>query len=152
MKQWFKENATHFIIIAICIALVFFYFSPIFGGKTLEQSDVVQAVSSQKELFDYKEKDGQAPNWTNSMFGGMPTYQIWYEHAHNVTTYINRGISKDFPASTDIVLLYVFGGYFLLSVRRIKRYLAAVGGAPKVGNSRLKDKAARYRSGLGKLC
>lgn len=127
MKQWFKENATHFIIIAICIALVFFYFSPIFGGKKLEQSDVVQAVSSQKELFDYKEKDGQAPNWTNSMFGGMPTYQIWYEHAHNVTTYINRGISKVFPAPTDIVLLYLLGGYFLLSVLRIKPWLAAVG-------------------------
>ncbi|MBD1431719.1 YfhO family protein [Sphingobacterium sp. DN00404] len=127
MKQWFKENTTHFIIIAICIALVFFYFSPIFGGKTLVQSDVVQAVGSQKELFDYKEKDGHAPNWTNAMFGGMPTYQIWYEHANNITTYINRGISRIFPAPTDIVLLYLLGGYFLFSVLRIKPWLAAVG-------------------------
>ncbi|MBD1427802.1 YfhO family protein [Sphingobacterium arenae] len=127
MKQWFKENATHFIIIAICIALVFFYFSPIFGGKTLVQSDVVQAAGSQKELFDYKEKDGHAPNWTNAMFGGMPTYQIWYEHANNITSYINRGISRVFPAPTDIVLIYLLGGYFLFSVLRVKPWLAAVG-------------------------
>ncbi|NGM67280.1 YfhO family protein [Sphingobacterium sp. SGR-19] len=127
MKQWFKENSTHLIIIAIFIALVFFYFSPIFGGKTLVQSDVVQAMGSQQELFDYKAKDGHAPNWTNSMFGGMPTYQIWYEHANNITSYINRGISTVFPAPTDIVLLYLLGGYFLFSVLRIKPWLAAVG-------------------------
>src|SRR5690606_30427314 len=127
MKQWFKENSTHLIIIAIFIALVFFYFSPIFGGKTLVQSDVVQAVGSQKELFDYKEKDGRAPNWTNSMFGGMPTYQIWYEHTNNITSYINRGISAVCPAPTDIVLLYLWRGYFLLSVLRLIPALADVG-------------------------
>ncbi|MBD1423829.1 YfhO family protein [Sphingobacterium chuzhouense] len=127
MKQWFKENSTHLIIIAIFIALVFFYFSPIFGGKTLVQSDVVQAMGSQKELFAYKAKDGSAPNWTNSMFGGMPTYQIWYEHANNITSYINKGINTIFPAPTDIVLLYLLGGYFLFSVLRLKPWLAAVG-------------------------
>lgn len=127
MKQWFKENSTHLIIIAIFIALVFFYFSPIFGGKTLVQSDVVQAMGSQKELFDYRAKDGSAPNWTNSMFGGMPTYQIWYEHANNITSYINKGINTIFPAPTDIVLLYLLGGYFLFSVLRLKPWLAAVG-------------------------
>lgn len=127
MKQWFKENSTHLIVIAIFIVLVFFYFSPIFGGKTLVQSDVIQAEGSQKELFDYRAKDGHAPLWTNSMFGGMPTYQIWYEHASNVTSYINRGIRAIFPVPTDIVLLYLLGGYFLLSVLRIRPWLAAVG-------------------------
>lgn len=127
MKQWFKDNSTHFIVIAVFLALVFFYFSPIFGGKTLVQSDVVQAAGSQKELFDYKEKDGHAPNWTNSMFGGMPTYQIWYEHANNITSYINKGMKAVFPPPADIVLLYLLGGYFLFSVLRLKPWVAAVG-------------------------
>src|SRR5690606_30566377 len=77
--------------------------------------------------FDYRAKDGHAPLWTNSMFGGMPTYQIWYEHASNVTSYINRGIRAIFPVPTAIVLLYLLGGYFLLSVLRIRPWLAAVG-------------------------
>lgn len=127
MKHWFKENSTHFAIIAIFIALVFFYFSPIFGGKTLLQSDVVQAVGSQKELFDYRAKDGHAPQWTNAMFGGMPTYQIWAAHANNITSYINKGIVTLFPVPTDIVLLYLLGGYFLFSALRIKPWLAAIG-------------------------
>ncbi|SMG46389.1 YfhO family protein [Sphingobacterium psychroaquaticum] len=127
MKKWFKENSTHFIIIAIFIVLVFFYFSPIFGGKTLMQHDVMQAEGSQKELFDYKALDGHAPLWTNSMFGGMPTYQIWYAHATNVTTYIGKALKTVFPVPTDIVLLYLLGGYFLFSVLRLKPWLAAVG-------------------------
>lgn len=127
MKKWFKENSTHLIIIAIFIVLVIFYFSPIFGGKVLSQSDVIQAEGSQKELFDYKAIDGKAPMWTNSMFGGMPTYQIWYEHASNVTSYIGKGLRAVFPIPTDIVLLYLLGGYFLLSTLRIRPWLAAVG-------------------------
>ncbi len=127
MKKWFKENSTHFIIIAIFIVLVFFYFSPIFGGKSLVQHDVIQAEGSQKELFDYKAQDGQAPLWTNSMFGGMPTYQIWYAHATNITTYIGKGLKAVFPVPTDVVLLYLLGGYFLFSTLRLKPWLAAIG-------------------------
>ncbi|MCA5005883.1 YfhO family protein [Sphingobacterium bovistauri] len=127
MKNWFKDNSSHLIVIAIFFALVFFYFSPVWQGKTLSQHDVVQAIGSQKELFDYKAKDGPAPNWTNSMFGGMPTFQIWYEHATNVGTYINRAIKSVFPVPADIILIYLLGGYFLLSVLRVKPWLAAVG-------------------------
>lgn len=127
MKKWFKENSTHFIIIAIFIVLVFFYFSPIFGGKSLVQHDVIQAEGSQKELFDYKAQDGHAPLWTNSMFGGMPTYQIWYAHATNITTYIGKGLKAVFPVPTDVVLLYLLGGYFLFSTLRLKPWLAAIG-------------------------
>ena len=127
MKNWFKENSSHLIVIALFVLLVFLYFSPVWGGKTLAQHDVVQAMGSQKELFEYKAKDGQAPQWTNSMFGGMPTYQIWYEHTTNVASYINRAFRLAFPAPADAVLIYLLGGYFLLSVLRIKPWLAAVG-------------------------
>ena len=127
MKNWFKENSSHVIVIAIFFALVFFYFSPVWQGKTLTQHDVVQAMGSQKELFDFKAKDGHAPNWTNSMFGGMPTFQIWYHHTYNVATYISNGIKAIFPLPADIILIYLLGGYFLLSVLRVKPWLAAVG-------------------------
>lgn len=127
MKNWFKENSSHLIVIAIFFVLVFFYFSPVWQGKVLSQHDVVQAMGSQKELFDYKEKDGHAPNWTNSMFGGMPTYQIWYEHATNVGTYISKAIKAVFPSPADIILTYLLGAYFLLCVLRLKPWLAAAG-------------------------
>lgn len=127
MKNWFKDNSSHLIVIAVFIVLVFFYFAPVWQGKALSQHDVVQALGSQKELFDYKEKDGHAPQWTNSMFGGMPTYQIWYEHTTNVTTYVGRILRTAFPQPADAVLLLLLGSYFLFSVLRIRPWLAAVG-------------------------
>ncbi|OFV21222.1 MULTISPECIES: YfhO family protein [Sphingobacterium] len=127
MKNWFKANSAHLIVIAIFIALVFFYFTPVWQGKTLAQSDVVQAQAAQKELFDFKAKDGKAPLWTNSMFGGMPTYQIWQENENNIGTYFLKAVKFAFPSPMDTVLFYLLGAYFLFSVLRIKPWLAAVG-------------------------
>ena len=127
MKNWFKENSSHLIVIAIFFALVFFYFSPVWQGKGLSQHDVVQAMGSQKELFDYRAKDGEAPQWTNSMFGGMPTFQIWYEHVNNIGTYVSRAISTVFPSPADVIFIFLLGAYFMLSVFRVKPWLAAVG-------------------------
>lgn len=127
MKSWFKENTNHLIIFGIFILLVFFYFTPVWQGKSLQQVDVVQAMGSQKELFDYKEKDGAAPLWTNSMFGGMPVYQIWLEHSTNVTTYVGRTLRAIFPQPADVLLLYLFGAYFMFVAFRIRPWLAAIG-------------------------
>ncbi len=120
MKTWFKENQNHLIIIGIFLLLVVFYFTPVWQGKTLLQSDVMQARGSQKEIFDYREKDGTTPLWTNSMFGGMPTYQIWYDHANNITTHIGPAIRAIFPPPADVLLMFLLGGYFLFTVLRMK--------------------------------
>lgn len=127
MKTWFKENQNHLIIIGIFLLLVVFYFTPVWQGKTLLQSDVMQARGSQKEIFEYREKDGNTPLWTNSMFGGMPTYQIWYDHASNITTHIGPAIRAVFPPPSDVLLLFLLGGYFLFSVLRLRPWVAAIG-------------------------
>ncbi|MGB7526404.1 YfhO family protein [Sphingobacterium cellulitidis] len=127
MKTWFKENQNHLIIIGIFLLLVVFYFTPVWQGKTLLQSDVMQARGSQKEIFEYREKDGTTPLWTNSMFGGMPTYQIWYDHASNITTHIGPAIRAVFPPPSDVLLLFLLGGYFLFSVLRLRPWVAAIG-------------------------
>jgi hypothetical protein len=56
MNNWFKQNGMHFAIIGIFLAICFFYFTPAFNGKTLGQSDVVGAQSTQKEINDYRAK------------------------------------------------------------------------------------------------
>ena len=74
MNNWFKRNGTHLAIIGIFIAICFFYFTPAFQGKTLGQSDVIGAQSTQKEINDYRAKDTTIL-WTNQIFGGMPAYR-----------------------------------------------------------------------------
>ncbi|MEY3678352.1 MAG: hypothetical protein RI924_493 [Bacteroidota bacterium] len=127
MNNWFKRNATHLIIIGIFITLCLVYFSPALQGKGLLQNDVLQAQAMQKEIMDFKALDGKAPLWTNSMFGGMPAYQIWVQYPYNITTYIISFFKTIFPNPIDTVLLYLLGAYLLFNVLRVKPWLAAAG-------------------------
>lgn len=127
MKNWFSRNTVHFAIVGIFIAICFIYFSPAWQGKVLVQSDVTQAQAMQKEIMDFKTEDGKGPLWTNAMFSGMPSYQIWVYFPKNIGTHIMAGIKGAVPYPIDVVLLYLLGAYFLFNVLRIKPWLAAVG-------------------------
>lgn len=127
MNNWFKRNGVHLAIIGIFVALCFVYFSPALQGKVLYQHDVKLAQEMQKEIMDYKEKDGKGPLWTNAMFGGMPTYQVWVQYPSNVATYVISFFRTVFPNPIDTVLLYLLGAYFLFCVLRMNPWLAAAG-------------------------
>jgi len=127
MNNWFKNNGIHLAIIGIFIALCFVYFSPVIQGKSLYQNDVRQAQGGQKEIMDFREKDGKAPLWTNSMFSGMPAYQIWAQYPNNITSHIISFFKVVFPSPIDIVLFYLLGAYLLFCVLRVNPWLAAAG-------------------------
>ncbi len=127
MTNWFKRNGIHIAIIGLFIALCFIYFSPAIQGKVLSQHDVLQAKGMQREIMQFKERDGVAPLWTNSMFGGMPAYQIWAKFPKNITTYLLSGFKTIFPSPIDTVLLYLLGAYFLFCVLKARPWLAAAG-------------------------
>jgi hypothetical protein len=104
MNNWLKRNGGHLIVAAIFFILTYAYFlNPIMQGKILYQSDVLQAKAMQKEIMDVKEKTGHAPLWTNQMFGGMPSYQIWAKYGKNATTYVIDGLKAIFPNPVDTV-------------------------------------------------
>jgi len=126
MNNWFKRNGTHLAIIGIFLALCFFYFSPAFQGKTLGQSDVIGAQSTQKEINDYRAKDTTIL-WTNQVFGGMPAYQIWAPYPDNITKHIISAGKAIFPNPIDTVLILLLGTYFLFSVLKVNPWLAAAG-------------------------
>ena len=126
MSNWFKRNGTHLAVIGIFLAICFFYFSPAFQGKTLGQNDVIGAQSTQKEINDYRAKDTTIL-WTNQVFGGMPTFQIWAPYRDNITTHIVSGIKSLFPNPLDTVFILLFGAYFLFCVLKVNPWLAATG-------------------------
>jgi hypothetical protein len=127
MKNWFTRNAIHFAIIGIFIAISFIYFTPAWQGKTLMQYDVVQAKAMQREIMEFKGEDGKGPLWTNAMFGGMPSYQIWVSYPKNIGTHIMGFFKTVFPNPIDTILLYLIGAYLLFSVMRVKPWIAALG-------------------------
>ncbi|MEO6148787.1 MAG: hypothetical protein ABIP28_01430 [Mucilaginibacter sp.] len=128
MSNWFKRNSVHFAVIAVFIVISFaYFFSPLVQGKVLYQHDVMQAQGTQKEIMDVRAKTGKAPLWTNSMFSGMPAYQIWAQYPSNITTYVVQAVKTIFPNPVDTVLLMLLGAYLLFSVLKINPWLAAAG-------------------------
>ena len=126
MGNWFKRNGIHFAIAGIFLAICFFYFTPVFQGKTIGQSDVTRAQSTQKEIMDYRAKDTTIL-WTNQILGGMPAYQVWAPYPNNITTHIVSGLKAIFPAPIDTVLLFLLGAYLLFCVLKLNPWLAAAG-------------------------
>ncbi|MCO5937267.1 YfhO family protein [Mucilaginibacter sp. RB4R14] len=128
MNNWIKRNSGHLIVAAIFFVLTFaYFFNPLMQGKIMYQGDVLQAKAMQKEIMDVKAATGEAPLWTNQMFGGMPSYQIWAKYGKNVTTYVIDALKTVFPNPVDTILLYLFGAYFLFCTLKLNNWLAATG-------------------------
>ena len=109
-----------FIIISL------FYFYPVLQGKQLSQSDIVQYTGMAKEQNDFRAAENTEPYWTNSAFGGMPTYQMGANYPND---YI--GALDDFlrflPRPADYLFLYFLSFYGLLLVLKVDPLKAFIG-------------------------
>ena len=74
-KPIFKSVLPHLIAIAIFAIVAIIYCRPALEGKVLQQQDITQWKGMAQDALSYAEKNGHTPMWSNSMFGGMPTYQ-----------------------------------------------------------------------------
>lgn len=115
----FKKIIPHLIAVAVLMFVSALFFAPnAFNGKVLPQSDNDKARGMQTEIHDYMEKEGTAPLWTNSAFGGMPAFQIYSPVKGNLT----KPLYKTLFLWTDInsiwaqVFVAMFCMYFFLIV------------------------------------
>jgi len=114
--------------VLLFIVLSFAYFSPVLEGKKLPQLDNTHAKAMSKELLDYEKETGERAMWTNSMFGGMPAYQIKGDSSKNVFGYFNRFTRMGLPYTTvAIVFLYMLGFYLLLLSMKVDHWLSVIG-------------------------
>lgn len=113
--------------ILLFIVLTFAYFSPLLEGKTMKQSDVSNWKGMSKEILDYRAKTGQEPLWTNSMFGGMPAYQISVLYKGNLVRYVDNLLQLYMPHPAGLVFLYLIGFFLLLLVLEVDFWIAIAG-------------------------
>lgn len=126
-NELLKKVLPYAVAVVAFIAISIFYFSPVLDGKTLNQSDIVQYKGSSKEIADYRDKTGQEPLWTNSMFGGMPAYQISTKYDSNFIPVINKIFMLGLPYPANILFLLLISFFLLLVVLRVNPWLALVG-------------------------
>ena len=108
----------------ILISLLYFY--PVLQGKKIAQSDIAQYTGMAKEQNDFRATENAEPYWTNSAFGGMPTYQLGANYPHE---YINKldATLRFLPRPADYLFLYFLGFYILLLVLKVDPLKAFLG-------------------------
>ncbi|MRX64638.1 YfhO family protein [Maribacter luteus] len=127
MKSGLKAFYTHSFVLVFFVIIALAYFSPVLQGKVIEQSDIRQYTGMAKEQNDFRKKnDGQEPYWTNSAFGGMPTYQLGAYYPHDYVKKLDRLI-RFLPRPADYLFIYFLGFYILLCCLKVDYRLAAMG-------------------------
>lgn len=125
--DWKKNILPHLLILVGFLAISYIYFSPQFSGKVLHQGDIVQFKGSAQEIKDFREKTGEETLWTNSMFGGMPTYQIAAPKSMNLFNQITAITRLGLPRPGSYLFVSLAGFYLLLLVMGVNRWLSVVG-------------------------
>ncbi|MGG9972419.1 YfhO family protein [Ferruginibacter sp. SUN002] len=130
-KIEFKVFVPHIIAVVTFLLLSIVFTKPALNGMVVQQHDVQQVKAMQQQSYEFQKKYGHMPYWTNSMFGGMPAYQIAFEPkngsiytvglAHNILT---LGLPK--PVFYLFIACLCF--YFLSIVVGVNPWLSILGG------------------------
>ena len=117
------------IVVALFAVISFAYFLvPVSQGKILFRHDSQAGVGMGQELTEYEQRTGEVTRWTNSLFSGMPTYQI--SPAYSSTDGLSAVMAAYhlwLPDYVWFLFAYLLGFYILLRAFNFRQSLAALG-------------------------
>lgn len=124
----FKNYLPHFVAVLVFAVVTLVYFKPLLSGKELKQDDISRHKSMSKEIADFRAKNNAEPLWTNSMFGGMPAYQISTLYPGNWIGKLDNVFKLYIPLPGGYFFLYCLGFFILLLCLDVNPWLALIGG------------------------
>lgn len=128
MNKKLKEVLTQLIIIVFFIAVSFLYFSPIIQGKVIKQMDYEHAKGVGNEAVSFQKVNDRDVAWTNSLFGGMPSYQVGGISNNNIYDPIRRIFTQFLPyATVSSLFMYLLGFYILLQTFKVNKWASVIG-------------------------
>ena len=118
------------VVVILVFAIISFAYClvPITQGKILFQHDASAGVGSAQEFTEYQNRTGETTRWTNSIFGGMPTYQMSpsYQSTDGLSQVMNA-YHLWLPDNVWFLFAYLLGFYILLRAFDFRQTLAALG-------------------------
>ncbi len=125
-----KKILPDFLAILVFAVLSFAYFFPAdIENRILFQHDIAAGAGAGQEAAQYHEQTGERTRWTNSIFGGMPTYQISpsYDSAQPLQ-WVQKVYQLFLPNYVCLTFILMLGFYILLRAFGISVWLAGLGG------------------------
>ncbi len=126
--NWKKEIFPHIYAILAFLILAFAYCSPVLKGAQVRQGDMLQYEGMAHEAKTFYQQTGKPPLWSNSMFGGMPTFMTYTGPPANKASIINSLTTLWMPRPVNMLFIAMLGVYFLLSVLGFKYWVNLFGG------------------------
>ena len=127
MNKFLKLSWPHAVAILSLVILSSVYFSPLWQGYDLDQHDIVQWRGMSQELSNYRELHNEEALWSNSMFGGMPAYQVSTKHDANLLRPILLTLRLGLPGAIGTLFLCFLGYYILGLCLRLGPWYSLVG-------------------------
>ena len=123
----FKKILPHVIALLVFVSLSCIYFSPIFSGYSLKQSDIQQYRGMEKEISDNNLMNEKNALWTNSMFSGMPAYQINVKHPNNFISQVDVILKLGLPRPVGLLFMAMLGFYIFALCLRVNPWIGIIG-------------------------
>ena len=124
-----KKCLPDILAVLLFAVLAFAYFFPAdIEGRILYRHDASAGRGAGQEGIEYLQKTGERSRWTNSLFGGMPTYQM--APSYGSTNLLTKAVDAYhlwLPENVWFVFAYLLGFYILLRAFDFRQHLAALG-------------------------
>lgn len=124
-----KKIMPEVLVIVLFAAISFaYFFVPVSQGKILYRHDSSAGKGMGHEMTEYRERTGEQTRWTNSVFGGMPTYQM--APSYGSTDGLKSVVSMYhlwLPDYVWYIFAYLLGFYIMLRAFDFRRSLAVLG-------------------------
>lgn len=127
MNTLFKKALPHVIAILSFLLISVAFYSPAISGKKLKQGDINQWRGMSKEVLDHRYAEDEEPLWTNSMFGGMPAYQISVNDLGNLVKTVDKVYRLWLPSPISTLFKAMLGFYILLMCMKVRPAVGAAG-------------------------
>lgn len=116
------------VVISFVILSFAYFFNPFLEDKVLFQHDTLAGAGASQEIKHHKEVTGEQSRWTNSLFSGMPTYQISPSYdSTNIIRGVEKGYQLGLPSYVVLSFIMLIGFYIMLRAFGVSAWLSGLG-------------------------
>ncbi len=125
--QLLRAVLPHVMAIVVLMVIAGTFYKKSFDGYRLRMPDIEHHIATTKEVNDHRDRTGEQALWTDSQFGGMPTFQLGMRTSDvNAGSWLGRILRMGFPRPADHLLVALLCAYLLAAVLGCGPWISAL--------------------------